>query len=551
MAGAGGLLIWLQRDTAFVADEFTWLLWAGIEPFSQVFHPYNGHLIAVPLLTFKAILETFGGGHDAFAIFDAVLLVTSIGLLYELARRRIGPWLALGPVVLLMFASIPWLMEPLLAILTLLSIVSGLAALLALERDDRVGECLCCLFLIISLASFSASVGFVVAAGARVALRPTRWRAIWAVALPTLLYLGWRHWASGLPETTSTGISTGNVPLLPLYFGDSVSAVVTALFGAAELGQHAQATSLFLSGFDAPTAARAAGLGALTIAALVLITVLLRRRRPLPMTLWVALAALVTLWVLQGVALAEGRLASETRYLFPGAVLLILVLVEVAAVLPRPPALVLSGAVLVVVGLATNVPQINDGRTFVADYSRFARPDLAALELDGPDADPGFNPAVNSNSIASGALYATVGPYLELVRRFGSSAIRPSSLASQPVDVRAQVDQLLVVMLGLRPQPAGTARSGGCSRFPRGPAADPALPPDGAVLESNRDAELELRRFAADSYVDLGRLHAGRPQLLRVPADRLDQPWRLRQPAGVNIAVCPLAKPLSSGHRSP
>jgi hypothetical protein len=242
-------------------------------------------LIAVPLLAFKAILETFGGGHEAFAVLDAPLLVTSIGLLYELARRRIGPWPALGPVVLLMFASIPWLMEPLLAIVALLSVASGLAALLALERDDWVGDWLCCLFLLISLSSFSASVAFLAAAGVRIALRPTRWRAIWAVALPALLYLGWRHWAAGLPETTSTGISTGNIPLLPLYFADSISAVGTVLFGVAELGQHAQATSLFLSGFDAQTAARAVGLGALMIAALTLVIVLLRRRRPLPTTL--------------------------------------------------------------------------------------------------------------------------------------------------------------------------------------------------------------------------------------------------------------------------
>jgi hypothetical protein len=82
-------------------------------------------------------------------------------------------------------------------------------------------------------------------------------------------------------------------------------------------------------------------------------------------------------------ALAEGRLASETRYIFPGAVLLILALVEIAAVLPRPRALAFYGAALVVVSLAANVRQLNDARTFVTDYSRIARPDLAASSSMG------------------------------------------------------------------------------------------------------------------------------------------------------------------------
>jgi hypothetical protein len=134
---------------------------------------------------------------------------------------------------------------------------------------------------------------------------------------------------------------------------------------------------------------------------------------------------------------------------------------------------------------------------------------------------------VNSNYVASGALYATVGPYLELVRRYGSSATKPYRLAIQPTDVRAQIDQLLVVMLGLRPQPAGPMKRGACLRFPHDRAADPALPAGGAMIESNRYTELEIKRFADDSYVDLGKLDTGQPRILRVPADHLDRPWRL------------------------
>jgi uncharacterized membrane protein len=541
MLVAGVLILWLQRGTTYGADELLWLQWAGIDPTSQAFHPYNGHLIAIPLLVWKGVLLMLGLDHSAFAVVEIGFLLACAGLLFELGRRRIDPWLAFCPAVLLLFLGSPLILQPLLSLPAICSVAFGLAALLALERDDQIGNALCACFLVLSLFSFSISVAFVAAATVRIVLRDSRWRSLWAIAVPAAVYLGWRLWAAHLVEPVGTGIELSNVRYLPFYFSDSLVAVSGSLFGLLRAIQHGQTTSLFLLSVSSWEKALAVGLCVVAVLAVAGLVLLARRRRPLPVTLWPTVTALFVLWLAGGLALAEGRLPAEQRYIFPGVVAIMLVVVELSQLLPRRRSVAFSGLVITAVAILANVPQFEYGRNFVVEYSRFAKPDLTAFELAGSHANPAFNPGSDAPGAVSGALYTSVGPYLELVRRYGSPALPLDQMVALPEDARGQVDNLLVILLGLHATPGKRPAPPGCRYLAAPSRSHPVpLPPGGALLAPSSTIGLDLRRFTTVYYATAGRLQAKRLSRLRIPPDHSDIPWRIRQPAEVALKICPI-----------
>jgi hypothetical protein len=468
MAAAAALLLWEQRDLTFVPDEIYWIQLTGTGQAGDFLHPYFGNLLVLPYLVYRAVLELFGPDYTAFGVVQVAGVLLCSGLMFEYARRRVGPMLGLAPAVVLLFlgSSRDVLVQPLIGIQWLYSLAFGLAALLALERGDRRGDVAGCALLCLSLLCFSTGVAFLAGAAVGVFLAPVARRRAWVVLVPAVPYAAWRIWAQ---HFGGAEVSLGNLPFSPLYVADALAAAAAAVFGRLHLVGRGPGALMHLNGFDLGDFAKSMAIVAIEALAAVLVIRSLRRRGPVPASLWVALAVPLALWLTQSLVLAINRTPGENRYLFAGVFALLLLVVECARGVRLPPAGV--GAVLAIAAVAVlgNLPRFGDAREILVPYAEKTRAQMAAVELAGRRADPDFEPAVDAPEVAP-FLLLTVGPWLEMVDRYGSPALPPAELPRQKKSVRRAADGLLARLLR-----SGRCATSACADQPSN------LPPDAAT----------------------------------------------------------------------
>src|SRR5918992_974068 len=96
------LILYWGRGASFYADDWTYIVARQGWDLKTLFYPTVGHLIVLPLVVFKSLLEIFGADSALpFRLAALVFVQLSGVLVYLLARRRVGPWLALVPAVLI------------------------------------------------------------------------------------------------------------------------------------------------------------------------------------------------------------------------------------------------------------------------------------------------------------------------------------------------------------------------------------------------------------------------------------------------------------------
>jgi hypothetical protein len=195
-------------------------------------------------------------------------------------------------------------------------------------------------------------------------------------------------------------------------------------------------------------------LGAVALAVIVVLGV---ERRITPRFAAV-LALAVGFWVLTAASRAQYHEPAASRYLYPGALFLVLLLGEVVSRVPRPSAVatkVAASAVLlamVAVAVPGNLDQLRDGGAELRDLSNVLKAQLAAVELSRGRVDPAYRPNVVR------APQISAGPYLRAERDLGSPAFSLHELREQSAVVRNAADVTLVEALGLKPEPiAATA----------------------------------------------------------------------------------------------
>ncbi len=538
MAVAVVFLFWLQRDLAFADDSFNWLALSGVGSTKVLIEPYGGHLIFIPLVTFKAILALFGASYTAFGVVQIALLLTLSALLYEYGKRRVGPLLALPAAVIVLFLGSSWnvLMQPMLGIQFLCALVPGVAALLALERDDRRGDIAACVLLALATFGFEMGLAFVVGAGVSVALRRDRWRRAWIVGIPLVIYGIWRIWAT---KHGSSGIHLSNLLWIPAYAVDSLGVVVVSLFGRFYWVGSGQLTYLHLVGFDTDRLAEGLVLLGFEVLGIFLAVRRLRRRGPLPALFWVAVAALVTLWIEQGLALSPDRTPGEIRYIFPDTVVFLLVAVEAARGIRTTRLTTTIALGLTVLAVVGNVPRFKEGRDVLAAYSPPANAAITVIELGGSHVSPTFDPALDApEAFAPGrGAYVGAGSIQEVSAKFGSPGYSISGLLNQSEAVRESADLVAARALRLKIAPKGPGANPLCHPG-KAKTDEVALPRGGAVLAVRRNSRLTLRRFGDRYVTDLGRLSTGRAAALRIPGDAANVPWRAYAPTADGLAVC-------------
>ena len=556
MGAAALLLLYLTRGFTFYYDEWNFLINRQEFTADALLRPHNEHNVMIAVLLFKGLWELVGLDHYiAFRLLVVALHLLCGGLLYVYARRRVGPVLALAPALILLFLGTAWeiILWP-FEVQFLIPIAAGLGAFMLLERRELRSDLWASALLVLALAGGSLGIPMLVGAGVDIVFRQDRLRRLArVVALPAALYVVWLH------EYDPFRARFGTYESVPGFVFEQLGSALAAIAG---FQYHSVQTPAL-------------------VAAAVLLVVLAERfvRGGVDRG---RLAAIVTMALAYWAALALYRpwVADQepSRFLYGGALLVLLALLEVArGWRPGPRTLALVGA-LVLLSAVSNLDDLRDGADRVRAYSDYVEPGLGALELTRGQVRASFRPEPTR------APDIVAGRYFRAVDRWGSPADTPEQILTRNPGPRAAADIVLVEALRLNlrpgtlpaspgPLPAvdgaanGTARpAGGCLRFtPSGAGGlDLRLPAGGVALSGKGPVDVQLRRFGDDFQADQSapelelfggnrqafgrvvlrartlRLEGGRPALLRIPPDASPTPWHARLTSATPLTVCGL-----------
>jgi len=536
LAGSAVLLLLLDRNLTFFQDSWAFLMHRQGNALDDFLKPHNEHIVVIPVALQKLLLAIFGmsSSMPEFVLLTVTLLITAV-LLFVYVRRRLGDWVALFAAVLVLFLGpaaqvLLWPFE----IALVGSTMTGLAMLLALEREDRVGDLLACLMLVLAIGFSSLGLAFAVGAAVDVLQRRRTLglRRLYVPAVPLVLYaawyLGWGHEAE-------SSFSLGNVVHSPVFLIEGLGASLAALTGLSALT-------------DSVDKRPWAGMALLAILGALLIWWLWTRRPGISDRFWPVAATAATFWLLGGFNRGAGREAEASRYMHIGAILLLMMAADLLAGSrlrgKRAAQAVLVGAALVIAISALNLKPLDDGYDSFRDETVLTRADLGAMQIAERTIPPTFSLTEEIAGTPS-LIDVNATEYFPAEEDHGSPAYTPEELASAPAAGRKQADIVLAQAL-----PLSTAV-----------AEDAALPPAilpgceraGAAVEEVRlrpgliqigvppgpEAGFSLRRFATGEFPVVT---AGAPgnsvTTLKVPRDTAPQPWYLHVDAPQGAFVC-------------
>jgi hypothetical protein len=522
------LLLYLARDTTFYFDEWDWVLRRREWTVGALLEPHNEHLSVVPLLFYKLLFSTVG--IEQYWPYRALGLATHafvvVGL-FVYARRRVGDALALAAAAIILLLGAGWndVLWPFQAGF-LASLAAGVGALLALDRGTRRGEVLAAVLILVALGSSSLGLPVAAALGVEVLGRPDRRSRWWIVGAPIALYGVW--WAVYGREGVAT---LDNFFATPGYIGEALAGAMGAIAGLApEWGR--------------------------IFAVLGVIVLLGALRERVGMT-W-RLAALIALpllfWGLTGLVRANLNEPAASRYVYPGAVFVLLIAVEAGAGarLSRRGHAVL--AVFLLAALIQNVGAMRNGAGFLRDRATEVKGAIAAMQLAPSGLSPTFQPEPDK------APQIRADQYLAAVKELGSPAPSPRELPKLFQASREHADATLARMFALQlvpgAKPGGTAPrvefANGAGLVPRGPCvaikaqgpgalAELVVPKGGLLVAPGEgSARVTLRRFA-DGFgaTPLGEVGGGVPaSAVRIPGDPSPVPWRAKLELEGTVRAC-------------
>jgi hypothetical protein len=536
IAASAVVLALAQWDVTYFQDTWAFLLDRQDFSAEAFFKPHNEHIVVLPVAITKALLAVFGmTSNTPEQVAMALTLFAAAILLFVYVGRRTGPWVGLIAAVLLLFLGAGWpvLLWPFENEFTL-PIVFGLAALLLLDRDDGGGDRWACLALSLAVISGSLGVCFVVAAFVDVVLR-RRERGLmrlYLVAVPTLLYL---LWYAGWGHESEPHVTFLNLLNSPLYVVEGFASAVGSLAGLNTVPINSPGQSEW---------------GRPLLVALIALAAFGQWRRPgFSRGFWVVSAGAVSYWLLAALNFVPGREASATRYVYAGAVFVLLMAAELLRNWPfSRRALWVAGAVAVL-AIGPNLAKMKEGGDWEQEQSVFTRADLAAMEIARGTIAPTFNLASVAISGTASLGVVEAGKYFEAVDRWGSPAYTPEELEAAPALGRKYADIVLGQALPLSTEtetgsfsPAGS-RGGSCLELTPEEAAgtETKLKPGVTRIEvaPGPAAEFSLRRFATGEYPVKAKEAAGESTTsLGVPEDRATQPWFLKVEASQLVRIC-------------
>jgi hypothetical protein len=533
MAASAAVTVVLCRHTTFYADTWELLVGRTHPTVDTLLKPHNEHLIVFPVLIEEVLLRVFGMTSETPELVVLILfLISTAALIYVYVGRRLGSWLGLFAALLILFLGPAWevLLWP-FQITFCGPLLFGLAMLLALEREDRLGDVAGCVFLIAALGFSSLGVPFIVAAAVAVFAGPReRWRGrayVWVI--PLLLfaawYVGWGHDAE-------SHMSVKNILASPQFVLNSIAVDFGALSG---LGTE--------TGTLVVNSAWGIVIAVLVTAA---IAVWWRLRRPrFDRGLWPIATAAVVNWFLTAFNAFVGREPTASRYQYIGAVFVLLILANLLRDIRPNRNWIIGGAVVTALVVGPNIVVLHSGSKVLEQQAVITRSDTAALEIAKGTVDPAF--ALSPEVAGTPALVnVDAENYLRSVEEFGSPAYSIDELNDAPEEGRRQADILLAGALALHSTSDlplhGPGQRGACV-VAGGPGGPPEvqLRPGLIRFEATAGAPvaIALRRFAVGEFpVPLASLDGGTATTLRIPRDNARQPWFAQVSASQRVRAC-------------
>ncbi|HET7443414.1 MAG TPA: hypothetical protein VFJ57_02005 [Solirubrobacterales bacterium] len=500
----------------YIAHGFAAAPGDGIEYFLA---PHNGHLVVVGKLVYRALFEVFGADYAVFRAANLLGVLAAVGLFYVLARRRVGPLLALAPAIFLLFFGYAW--ESLIwafDLHTAYALVFGLAALLVLERNGRHADGIACALLVLATATLELGLAFTAGVAVSVLLRQDRWRRCWIFLVPAVLYGIWMIWAAHFDQSEA---KLTNVHLIPIDIVGALSSIAGAVTGINPTGPE----------FSVPLAGITAG-GTVLAFIFVLAVAWRVSRGNVPPTLWTFATIAIAYWIT--IALGD-REPDSSRYLFAGTVLVFLVAADALQGASIRPLAVVATFVVLGLALPANVAKYYEGRRLLLNDADATRAEYAMLELAGV-VDPGYRPGADPVVIEQGGgVYAALpaADYFRAAAEFGPISGSIADVRAAPLTFREVADATLVHAERLQLQPTSKPADVGDCRKADAEPAEPVyfdLPPGGGTVLGSISAPVEVKgsRFAKDGTpVPIGTLEAGSWATLKAPIDSAPTRWRI------------------------
>lgn len=537
-AAAAGLILFLTRSDTFYYDEWAWFSDASNQSTHTLFQSDAGHLVVLPQLLYQAVLSLFGTHYIAFRLINVSLVLANSVMLFLLARRQVGDWLALVPAVVMMFLGCSW--DDLLAGVGVnenMGIAFALGAFLALGRRTLAADLLAGALIAAGLASFSTTLAAAVA-GIVLLLAEGRWRRIWVMVIPILLFALWSIQAG---STSGGQVTVDHLGRLPYSMFGSASTLLAGL------------TGLFPSGFvNLATIDITVGWPLAALAILSLVVYLLGKRPPLTPRFLAYTTAVVVFWAMLG---AAGRDTTTTHYINPAAPFVFLALFELVAGHRIELRHWVVIGVLLASSLLANLVALRNGADILRFHAEQDHAMLAALEL-------AKKPVLANPKVADSSIFELSGfpnqtevdlfkltprDYFRSAEQFGRPGYPPSRLPDAPRFALGPADRMLYNALGASVKSATSLpRQGDGCRTLRSSEDDLAsveIPPGGLALRaSTAEAQLRLRRFANVSAISPIPLPVGSTKTLSIPTDSMPQPWIVDISSAGPVVVCPLTQ---------
>jgi len=502
----------------------------GLEYF---FIPHNGHLQILGKLIYRGLFLTVGADYTVFRAMEVFAAFVCVLLLFILLRRRVRPYAALIPCILLLFfgygeGSFLWPFN----IHTIGALAFGLGALLTLERNDRRGDIATCVLLVLAVATVEVGLAFCIGVAVSVLRRDDRWRRAWIFVIPLALFAIWWVWARKFGQSE---VDLLNVKLIPIDFTNALAVVMGSIFGVNPTGPEISPNVTTVTPW-------AAVLGGLALIGLIYRV----KRGRVPMGLWIALGVVLTYWLM--ITLAD-RPPDSTRYLFVGVVAVFLIAASALRGAEIGTAGLIAAACVVAFAIPPNISKFYDERASSVTDANNTRAEYAMLELARPHVHTDYFPATDPKvSEAGGAIFVPLSAYsyYQAVDEFGAIGFSLDQLRDESVGVRHIADATLVGALELKLKPdAGPADPSACPSSLDGTPRHPVfffLEPGGVQLGSRAEAPVHvgIGRFGLGGEpVSLGKLQPGEWANLRIPTDSVPDRWWVTVDGPVH--VCPPA----------
>ena len=544
---AGALVLaHLARGQTFYADEWDWILNRRDGGLRTFLAPHEQHLSLVPLIVYRLLFAVAGIRHywPYLAVVIAAPLVCA-GLVYAYAAPRVGSLFALLTAALVLFfgpGSIDFLWPFQMA--CLFSVSCAIGALIALDRRaDIVAS------VLMGVALASAGPGLAVALGLAVEMVWTRGRrGLWMAAVPLGLFALWWIFYQ------QAGVLRDSVLHVASFMANAAATTAAGLAGLLSVDVTTDTSTFRMWG----PVLLVLAVGALVWRLRQSGTVRPRVVALLVMVLGFWLITALGRGAFQAGILVLSETGDESRYTYIGAVLVVLLAVELARGWKPSARVAVPVAAVLVAAIISNLGVLRQQAQYLRNSGAATAAYLGTLDMTRSVVSPGF--------ASAGFLLGIVqaGQYFAAERALGSPAWSPSKLARADDGVRQAADLQLIAIHRfafeaareqVAPGPAPTVDPGGGGALPSGqclrvraplPGAGAAgsvaftVPPSGVeVVADGGSAAVAVRRFST-RFDPLGTLTAGMPAILRIAADQAPQPWHLLVTPTEAATVCGL-----------